>query len=91
MTPQVGTLFLVLTPQSNRGTECDECLVSPDVVELIVSIGDAEWGDCRYIKRPGSILRTVSSKFSKGFVCSEPLLTYQSSLLRPGDAPLLHR
>ena len=66
MTPQVGTLFLVLTPQGNRGTECDECLVSPDVVELTVSIGDTEWDDCRYIKCPGSILRTVSTKLAKG-------------------------
>ena len=65
MTPKVGTLFLVLTPQGNRGTDRDECLVIPDVVEVTVSIGDTEWGDCRYIKCPGSLLRTVSSKLAK--------------------------
>ena len=65
MTPKVGTLFLVLTPQGNRGTDCDECLVIPDVVEVTVSIGDTEWGDCRYIKCPGSLLRTVSSKLAQ--------------------------
>ncbi len=65
MTPEDGTLFLVLTPQGNRGTGCDKCLVIPGIVELTVSIGDTEWGDGRYIKCPGSLLRTVSSKLAK--------------------------